>query len=550
MMMAPPRHANDESDVRKDPQITHVVLLLHGIRDLGGWQERVARQIERSLPGTKCVAVRYGWFSPFAFLAPVSRASAAIDTLKAAYDHALADERQARISIIAHSFGTHVLGECLRKYEVVRPHRLILCGGVLSRQFPWNAVTRRIAAQGTFSVLNECGDTDAWPVVAEICVSRYGASGAYGFLEPDGVSTRYRKGGHGLFFDEPHVAKSWIPFLACGTVVDSEVAPRVPSTLPRLFLSYPPARWLAYLMTGVLWLAALVLPAWFLFFVIWTSAPAFVQEEVLKSTGAQPLVLVRPDGPHGTASGYTRTYASNPLLKEAVAAINPVVREYQDVLAGPGPVSLNALIQKPWWHQSRVVTNYCLDVVRYEPMPEFVVAPEYGAGQVDSVTVRFELKRLDASLPWRIETTNAVLEGERRSQITRDRPISLTDDHPVQMRYVITAADPGIYWVRPSLTAAGVGGKELRLFLTHSDVVLAFFDTPQDDNPADAHFDKATLTARLRAEVAREIDCITSPNWTRVPKWKPGEQTDRTSYLRARQRHLSPEHASPASNSE
>lgn len=549
-MMAPSRHAHDESDVREDPQIAHVVLLLHGIRDLGGWQERVARQIERSLPGTKCVAVRYGWFSPFAFLAPVSRASAAIDTLKAAYDHALADERQARISIIAHSFGTHVLGECLRKYEVVRPHRLILCGGVLSRHFPWNAVTRRIAAQGTFSVLNECGDTDTWPVVAEICVSRYGASGAYGFLETDGVSTRYRKGGHGLFFDETHVAKSWIPFLARGTVVDSEAVVRAPSTLPRLFLSYPPARWLAYLMTGVAWLVALVLPTWLLFSAIWTSTPAFVQEEVLKATGAQPLVLVRPDGPHGTASGYTRTYDSNPLLKEAVAAINPVVREYQDVLAGPGPVTLNALIQKPWWHHSLAVTAYCLDVVRYEPMPEFVLAPEYGAGQVDSVTVRFELKRLDALLPWRIETTDALLEGGSHSRITRDRPISLTDDHPVQMRYVITAKDPGIYWVRPSLTATRAGGKEWRLFLTHTDVVLAFCDVPQDDDLAGDQIDEAKVTARLRAQVDREIDCITNPRWTRVPNWKPGQQADRTSYLRARQRRLLPEHPSPAADSE
>ncbi len=549
-MMATTSHAHDEPDVRDNQQITHVVLLLHGIRDLGGWQERVGTQIERSLPGTKCVAVRYGWFSPFAFLAPVSRARAAVDTLKAAYDHALADQRQARISIIAHSFGTHVLGECLRKYDVVRPHRLILCGGVLSRQFPWNAVTRRIAVQGTFSVLNECGDTDTWPVVAEICVSRYGASGAYGFMETDGVNTRYRTGGHSLFFDEAHVAQSWIPFLARGTVVDSEAAVRAPSTLPRFFLSYPPARWLAYLMTGVAWLVALVLPAWLLFFAIWTSTPAFVQEEALKAAGAQPLVLMRADGPHGTASGFTRTFDSNPLLKEAVAAINPVVREYQDVLAGPGPVALNALIQKPWWHQSLAVTAYCLDVVRYEPMPEFVVAPEYGAGQVDSVTVRFELKRLDASLPWRIETTDALLEGESHSRISRDRPISITDDHPVQMRYVITAKDPGLYWVRPSLTAAGAGGKERRLFLTHTDVVLAFFDASHDDDPASDQSDEATITARLRAQVDREIDCITNPNWTRVPNWKPGEQSGRTSYLRARQRRLSPEPASPATDSE
>lgn len=548
--MASPRHAHDEPDVRKNKQITHVVLLLHGIRDLGGWQERVGRQIERSLPGTKCVAVRYGWFSPLAFLAPMSRSHSAVEKLKAAYDRALADERRARISIIAHSFGTHVLGECLRKYDIVRPHRLILCGGVLSRQFEWNAVMRRITPQGDLSVLNECGDTDTWPVVAEICVSRYGASGAYGFLETEGVSTRYRKGGHGLFFDDTHVAKSWIPFLERGTVVDSEAAVRTPSTLPRFFLSYPPARWLAYLMTGIAWFITLFLPTMLLFLAIWTSTPAFLRQGVLKAAGAEPLVLVRPDGPYGTASGYTPTYASNPLLREGVAAINPVVREYQDVLAGPGPVALNALIQKPWWHQSLAVTAYCLDVVRYEPMPKFVVAPEYGAGQVDSVTVRFELSRLNASLPWRITTTDALLEGESHVRITRDRPISLTNDHPVQIRCVITAKDPGIYWVRPSLTAAGAGGKETRLSLSHSDVVLAFFDVPPDNDPAGEQIDEVQITARLRAQVDREIDCITSPRWTRVPNWKPGEQADRAAYLRARQRRLLPEPVSPATNPE
>lgn len=523
--------------------VEHVILLLHGIRDLGGWQERVGRQIEKSIRGTKCIAVRYGWFSPFAFLSPFSRVRSPVAKLKGTYERVRATYWGAHISIVAHSFGTHVVGECLRKHRTVRLHRLILCGGVLSRQFDWNRVTDQVGEALNNSsteqpVLNECGNTDPWPVVAEMCVSRYGASGAYGFLDTETVATRYRSGGHGLFFAESHVETSWIPFLAHGAVTDSQAPVRTPTVMPRVHFSYAPARWFTYSVVAIAWMATLSIPTFLLAYAVYATIPPSVTHAVRERAGMDLLALIQSDGPHGTVSGYTPALPSSPLLEEPVAAINPVIREHQDVLVSPGPVSLNALIQKRWWHESVAITAYSLDVVRYEPMPVFVVSPEYGAGQVDSVTVRFALDRQDSPLPWRLTTTDAILETDSAAVISRDRPLAVTDDHPLQMRYVITAKSPGIYWVRPSLTAKNASGLESRLFLTRSEVALAFYDASNENAPTDTEDDASKTGARLLKEIDHEITLITSPKWIHLPAWEPGQQADREAYLQSRRRRL------------
>lgn len=235
---------------------SHVVILLHGIRDLAGWQESVSQILEKAVPELQCVKVRYGWFGPFSFISPIDRAGGPYRRFHKRYHDTRRDYPNAKISVVAHSFGTHLVGRLLSDNPSTRLHRIILCGGVLSRQFEWRNHRDQIDPNGknVASILNECGSEDPWPNVAEAISARYGASGAYGFESPYRLEDRYYEGGHGLFFERDHVEEYWVPFLMDQPIGESNALHRKPKIPERLLLSVPGARAVFRLIVWIMWL--------------------------------------------------------------------------------------------------------------------------------------------------------------------------------------------------------------------------------------------------------------------------------------------------------
>ncbi len=85
------------------------------------------------------------------------------------------DALTRRPHVIAHSFGTFVIGSAIQKRESLRLDTLILNGCVLPRKFNW----QRSAMQFE-SVYNEVGGADWVPMAASL-VPELGSSGRFGF---------------------------------------------------------------------------------------------------------------------------------------------------------------------------------------------------------------------------------------------------------------------------------------------------------------------------------------------------------------------------------
>jgi hypothetical protein len=176
------------------------------------------------------IPIKYGYFDTFRFWFPFwtrrkpieqvyVQLRVALQKLQKAYPH-------AKLSIIAHSFGTYVVGEIMKRDFELQIHRLILCGSVLRRDFLWHQI------QGRFDddkVVNECGKADIYPVLAQSGSWGYGASGTHGFGAVL-VKDRFHAGGHGQYFKPEFVEKYWEPFIRRGEYKGTEFEVKMPPT--------------------------------------------------------------------------------------------------------------------------------------------------------------------------------------------------------------------------------------------------------------------------------------------------------------------------------
>ena len=206
-----------------------VVLLIHGIRTEADWGPMVRSKIE--VPGQiEVIPIRYGYFDAIRFWFPFWTRNKPIERVYKEIRVALQKYRRshpdAKLSIIAHSFGTYIVGEILKRGFDLQFHRLILCGSVLPQDFPWEQY------QGRFDddkVVNECGKSDIWPVLAQSASWGYGASGTHGFGAVL-VKDRFHAGGHGQYFKPEFVEKYWEPFIRRGEYKGTEYEVKMPPT--------------------------------------------------------------------------------------------------------------------------------------------------------------------------------------------------------------------------------------------------------------------------------------------------------------------------------
>jgi pimeloyl-ACP methyl ester carboxylesterase len=219
MMTYPAKtHAGDRtSGASQHTLSSHVVVLIHGIRTTAEWQNQIRDSLERN--GFDVVTTRYGYFDLCRFLVPVpwfrrtalGRLSDLIRDTRRLYP-------KAKISLIAHSFGTYLVAELLRHEFDFIAHRIIFCGTVISYKFKFEEVSSRF----TPPIINECGTHDYWPVLAESITWGYGSSGTYGFGGPR-VRDRWHSGKrHSDFLNEKFCSDFWIPFLDHGTIVPGD----------------------------------------------------------------------------------------------------------------------------------------------------------------------------------------------------------------------------------------------------------------------------------------------------------------------------------------
>jgi hypothetical protein len=143
-----PAHMFDETALRLDTEATHVVFVIHGIRDHGFWTQKIARVIKQEVekenqgkPKEECRHFRsftgsYGYFAMVPFALPWVRRWKC-EWLMDRYVEARARHPNAVFSFVGHSNGTYLLARALNDYPAVRFERVVLAGSVIRRDFDW-----------------------------------------------------------------------------------------------------------------------------------------------------------------------------------------------------------------------------------------------------------------------------------------------------------------------------------------------------------------------------------------------------------------------------
>jgi alpha-beta hydrolase superfamily lysophospholipase len=197
----------DEKPREADDKVTHVIFVIHGIRDAGYWTQKIARCVQRT--GNQVPVVyametsTYGYFAMFPFLLP-SRRREKVEWLMDQFAEAQALYPNAKFSFVGHSNGTYLLAKALKEYRACRFENVVFAGSVVPRWYDWVAAQKR--GQIT-AVLNYVATRDlivAWfpGAIEKLRLQDLGSAGHNGFdqLEPDSKTGRYQckyvPGGH------------------------------------------------------------------------------------------------------------------------------------------------------------------------------------------------------------------------------------------------------------------------------------------------------------------------------------------------------------------
>lgn len=201
--------------LKTDPTVTDVIFVMHGIRDLGYWTEkiglRVAAEAAKS-PASRKVALEtstYGYFPLLSFLRPGARQEK-VEWLMDRVTEAKSRFPNASFSYVGHSHGTYLVAKAMRDYPAVSFKHVVLAGSVLRTDQDWGAL---LASGRVKKVLNFTASAD-WVVaffpnaMQRLRWQDVGGAGHYGFsrlatgLVQLQKPNRFVVGGHSAALDE------------------------------------------------------------------------------------------------------------------------------------------------------------------------------------------------------------------------------------------------------------------------------------------------------------------------------------------------------------
>ncbi len=199
-----PALLSDQLPPAPDTTVRAAVFVIHGIRDLGHWSQKIAAEVKRvaaeeRIP-MRSLTPSYGFFAMAPFLFPWVRRGK-VEWLMDRYVEARAMYPDAGFSYVGHSNGTYLLARALEDYPACRVQRVVFAGSVVRADYDWLALldTGRVER-----VLNYVATAD-WVVAAIphglrlLRAFDLGGAGHTGFDQGDDArigNVRYVKGAH------------------------------------------------------------------------------------------------------------------------------------------------------------------------------------------------------------------------------------------------------------------------------------------------------------------------------------------------------------------
>jgi len=189
-----------------------LVILVHGILTFADWQSKLGKVLKKA--GLNVAETNFGLLDLITFLLPIKYfRRKRIDKVLRQLRHARIENPNAKISILAHSFGTYIVAEILASEPDITVHRVVFCGSIVPFDHPFvNEIGRRV----TDRVVNDVGSKDIWPAFANSVTTGYGDTGTYGFRHPK-VTDRWFTGyAHSDFLTADFCGMYWVPFFKDG----------------------------------------------------------------------------------------------------------------------------------------------------------------------------------------------------------------------------------------------------------------------------------------------------------------------------------------------
>lgn len=199
------------------------LIALHGIRTHGPWQEQlqwlIDREFHRTVPfrNWKYGRILFRALIPALQRRVVDRFCDDVRLATGELHGVLSGGPAPAPDVVAHSFGTWVVAQALRRDPNLRLGHVVLVGSIVPPDWSWADILDR---NQVTAVLNYCGDRDPWVRLAERFVPDSGPSGTQGFAaEHDRLINVLRPGGlHSSAFTVSQLPTAfddvWRPFLS------------------------------------------------------------------------------------------------------------------------------------------------------------------------------------------------------------------------------------------------------------------------------------------------------------------------------------------------
>lgn len=224
---------NEELPYQTNPKVTHLVFVLHGIRDLGEWSAFFEKELrglaQQSSESIAIASIRYGYFGMGQFV--ISDKQKYVRWFMDEYTETLAKYPNVKtIDLIGHSNGTYLIARALAEYVSLKVDKVVFAGSVVPQNFDWASVANRIKVfqNENAKVVRNYVAADDWvvalfPRLFELPLlnqfgNEIGSAGFNGFrgatsgphehLPPFVDNVEYIRGHHSAFLDRvPEIAK-------------------------------------------------------------------------------------------------------------------------------------------------------------------------------------------------------------------------------------------------------------------------------------------------------------------------------------------------------
>ncbi|QOJ09411.1 alpha/beta hydrolase [Nitrosomonas sp. H1_AOB3] len=255
----------DTELLTKRTDVTDVIFVMHGIRDLGYWTHKIARRV-KSLGKVnhrvfETETSSYGYFPMLSFLFPWRR-RAKVEWLMDQYAEGLAQYPNATFSYIGHSHGTYLLAKALKDYPCCRFKHVVFAGSVVRTDYDWSNHLKTGRVKGILNYVATADWVVAWfpNALQMLGFQDLGSAGHRGFDSDKPNQIRYVKGAHSAALNEDN----WdaiASFVIYGTPVNPPN--KIIESKQAVWVSLPsrvaPLIWLGMALF-LLWLGSMLLP--------------------------------------------------------------------------------------------------------------------------------------------------------------------------------------------------------------------------------------------------------------------------------------------------